>query len=33
MSKLADDTAASLAISDGRIYCRGFKNLSAIGEK
>lgn len=32
-NKLADDTAASLAISDGRIYLRGFKHLYAIGSK
>ncbi len=33
ISKLADDTSAALAISEGRIYYRGFKNLSVIGEK
>lgn len=31
-NKLSDDTSASMAISNGRIYIRGWKNLYAISE-
>jgi outer membrane protein assembly factor BamB len=31
-NKLPDDTSASMAISNGRIYIRGWKNLYAISE-
>ena len=31
-NRLPDDTSASLAISNGRIYIRGWKNLYAISE-
>ena len=32
-NKLADQFAASPAISNGRLYLRGFANLYAIGAK
>src|SRR5262249_34846378 len=31
-NKLPDDTSASIAISSGRIYIRGWKTLFAIGQ-